>query len=124
VRFGGVGEGAADEVQDVFVGEAVEDVFPGAAAGDELLGAEEAELLRDRGEARVGGLGELGDAPFAGGEAGQEAKPRHVAGGAEDGGGALEILVGSPQVDGAPGGMLVGAASIVVGGRVMGQINP
>ena len=40
-----MGEGAADEVQDVFVGEAVEDVFPGAAAGDELLGAEEAELL-------------------------------------------------------------------------------
>ena len=51
VPFGGVLDGAVDERAHVRVGQRVEDVLAGAAPRDDALGAEQAQLLRDGGEA-------------------------------------------------------------------------
>lgn len=91
--FDRVIEGAANEVGDVLVRQRVEDVLAGAAAPNEVLGPQEAQLLRDGGQADTGSLGQLRDTPLAIGEAHQEPEPRFVPRGAEDGGGAIERVV-------------------------------
>jgi hypothetical protein len=85
-------ERAPDEIRDVLIRKRVVDVLAHAAALDEVLGLEEAQLLRDGGEADLFGCRQLGHAPLAVREPIQHAQPRHLPGGAEQASGALEGL--------------------------------
>src|SRR5262249_49302715 len=86
-------EGVEDQVADVLVGERIEDVLAGPPAADDALGAQRAELLRDGGDPDPRGLGELGHAPLAVGEAIEDLQARDVPRGAEERRGGGERLL-------------------------------
>jgi len=111
----------ANELADMLVGERVVDVLAVSAALHDALRVQDAELLRQGGELRLAGFGELGDAPLAAIELVQEAKPRQIASGSEQRGSPFEGRVA--DLDGlAPRG--VGAARVGrLGGHTVFHFN-
>src|SRR4051812_36014172 len=93
VALGSVLDGALDEVAHVFVRERIEDVFACAATRDDPLGAKKAKLLRDGGEPNARRIGKLRDAPLAIAQPIEELQAGEIAGGTENRGRAVELVV-------------------------------
>ena len=113
--FDDVRERAAHDLDDVIVGKRVGDVASLPPPHEQVLGAEDAEPLRDGGEAVALGEGEFRHAARAIGEPRQHAKPGFVSDGAEQPDGPLDCEWVGWQRPAARSGMIPWAA---VGGRV------
>ena len=115
MTLGGVLDRALDEGAHMCVGERIEDVLASSAARHDSFGAEEAQLLRDSGEPYSRRFGELRHAPLPIAQAIQELQTGEVAGRAEDGGCALELLVVDARLAKAPRVLFRSAVIVDVG---------
>lgn len=106
-------EGAAHDVDDVFVGKGVGDVPPVALAYDQVLGPQDAQPLGDGRQAVAGGDGEFRDAAGAGRQPGEQAEPALVADGSEQPDGAFDGAGTGHEVARQGGRMVVGMAVAV-----------